>query len=112
MSRVKSKNNKKLNRTNLKRTCNHIQLAKKLDLELQQAEWEEVIWEALKCPLQVHQQKERVEESTGPKLHDCYQLVRLIQINKRQELNFGVDSITTVMAMFHLPRLRKVSVMS
>ena len=77
MSRVKSKNNKKLNKTNLKRTCNHILLVKKPDLEQLQAEWEEVNSVGPKCQLQAHQQNRKVEELTGEKLLVCYQLVKL-----------------------------------
>jgi len=65
MSRVKLKNNKKLNKTNLKKTCNHIPQVKRLDLEQQQAEWEEVKWAGQECQLQVHRQNNKVEELTG-----------------------------------------------
>ena len=96
---MKSKSNRKSNKTNLKRTCNNIILVRKRDLAQLQVEWEEAQWADQKCQLQVHRQNKKVEVLTGEKSLVYCQLVRPIQNKSKQELNCGADLITTVMVM-------------
>ena len=110
---MKSKSNRKSNKTNLKRTCNNIILVRKRDLALLQVdfpllEWEEAQWADQKCQLQVHRQNKKAEELTGEKLLVCCQLVRLIQSKLKRELNFGADLITTATDTSLSLKLKKV----
>lgn len=111
MSKVKLRNNRKLNRTNSKKTCKDTPQVRKPDLEQQQAEWAEAKWVVQKCQLRVHRQSKRVEELIGEKLLVCCQLVKRTQNKSKPEPSFGADLITTVTGMFHWLRHKKVSEM-
>lgn len=105
------RNNRKLNKTNIKKTCSNTPQERKQDLEQQRVEWEEAKWVAHECQLQAHQPSKRVEVLIGEKLLVCCQLVKLTRNKLKLEQNFGADSITTVTGMFHWLRHRRDSEM-